>query len=260
MNESSLKKHLSKINNIELRYFNSIGSTNDEALAWAATGANDLSIVIADEQTQGRGRLNRRWFTPKGSALAFSLILRPTAAQRPHLSQTVGLAALSIAESFSRNGLSPQIKWPNDILLHGKKSVGILVESVWSGEDIDSLVIGMGINVYKDSVPPADMLQFPATSLEEMLGQKTPKREEILLNVLDSFMHWREHLGTNELILAWDERLAFRGKQVEVKAGNESPISGVVDGLESDGSLRLKDLHDNSVIVRFGDVSLRPVA
>ena len=97
MNESSLKKHLSKINNIELRYFDSIGSTNDEALAWAATGANDLSIVIADEQTQGRGRLNRRWFTPKGSALAFSLILRPTAAQRPHLSQTVGLAALSIA-------------------------------------------------------------------------------------------------------------------------------------------------------------------
>ena len=144
--------------------------------------------------------------------------------------------------------------------MYGKTSVGLLVESVWSGEDIDSLVIGMGINVYKDSVPPADMLQFPATSLEEMLGQKTPKREEILLSVLDSFMHWREHLGTNELILAWEERLAFRGKQVEVKAGNESPISGVVDGLESDGSLRLKDLHDNSVIVRFGDVSLRPAA
>ena len=260
MNESSLKKSLSKMSIGGLRWFDSIGSTNDEALAWAAAGADDLSIVMADEQTQGRGRLNRRWFTPKGSALAVSLILRPSASLRPHLSRTVGLAALSIAESFSQNGLSPQIKWPNDILLNEKKVAGILIESVWSGEDVDSLVIGMGINVFKDSVPPADMLQFPATSLEEMLGHEPPKREEILRSVLDAFIHWRERLGTDELIHAWEERLAFRGKQVEVKAGSDIPVTGKVDGLESDGSLRLKDSHDNSVIVRFGDVSLRPTA
>ncbi|MBI5823638.1 MAG: biotin--[acetyl-CoA-carboxylase] ligase [Chloroflexi bacterium] len=258
MNESTLKKSLSKLNLGGLRWFDSIGSTNDEALAWATEGAKDLSIVAADEQTQGRGRLNRRWFTPKGSALAFSLILRPPL--RPHLSRTVGLAALSIAESFAQSGLSPQIKWPNDILLNGKKTAGILVESVWSGEDVDSLVIGMGINIYKSSVPPADILQFPATSLEEILGSKPPKREEILLGILTSFIHWRERLGTDELIHAWEEALAFRGEQVEVKGGGEIPISGKVDGLESDGSLRLKDLHDNSVIVRFGDVSLRPAA
>jgi BirA family biotin operon repressor/biotin-[acetyl-CoA-carboxylase] ligase len=101
MNETSLKKTLSKLNVGGLRYFDSIGSTNDEALAWAADGADDLSIVIADEQTQGRGRLNRKWFTPKGSALAFSLILRPSERQHPHLSRTVGLAALSIVESCS---------------------------------------------------------------------------------------------------------------------------------------------------------------
>ena len=132
MNESSLKKSLSKINIGGLRWFDSIGSTNDEALAWAAAGADDLSIVIADEQTQGRGRLNRRWFTPKGSALAFSLILRPAASA--HLSRTVGLAALSIAESCLNLGLAPRIKWPNDILLNGRKTAGILVESGWSGE------------------------------------------------------------------------------------------------------------------------------
>ena len=259
MNESSLKKSLSKINIGGLRWFDSIGSTNDEALAWAAAGADDLSIVIADEQTQGRGRLNRRWFTPKGSALAFSLILRPSAPLRPHLSRTVGLAALSIADSCLNLGLAPRIKWPNDILLNGRKTAGILVESVWSGEDVDSLVIGMGINVYKDSVPPADMLQFPATSLEEMLGS-APKREDVLFNVLSALIHWRERMGSNELIHAWEEMLAFRGEQVEVKAGGEISITGKVDGLESDGSLRLKDAHDNSVIVRFGDVSLRPSA
>lgn len=258
MNESSLKKSLSKLNLGGLRWFDSIGSTNDEALAWATEGAKDLSIVVADEQTQGRGRLNRRWFTPKGSALAFSLILRPPL--RPHLSRTVGLAALSIAESCLKHGLSPQIKWPNDILLNGKKTAGILVESVWSGEDVDSLVVGMGINVYKSSVPPADVLQFPATSLEEALGLEPPKREEILLSILTEFIRWRERIGTDELIDAWGEALAFRGEQVEVKGGGEVPVIGRVDGLESDGSLRLKDLHDNSVIVRFGDVSLRPAA
>ena len=177
MNEHSLKKTLSKLNIGGLRYFDSIGSTNDEALAWAAAGARDLSIVIADEQTQGRGRLDRKWFTPKGSALAFSLILRPTATLRPHLSRTVGLAALSIAETCSRLGLAPRIKWPNDILLNGKKTAGILIENVWSGDDVDSLVIGMGINVHKASVPPAELLQFPATSLEDELGKEAPARE-----------------------------------------------------------------------------------
>ena len=262
MNEHSLKKTLSKLNIGGLRYFDSIGSTNDEALAWATVGAPDLSIVIADEQTQGRGRLDRKWFTPKGSGLAFSLILRPNArdALRTHLSRTVGLAALSIAESCSGLGLTPRIKWPNDILLNGKKTAGILIENVWSGDDVDSLVIGMGINVHKESVPPAELLQFPATSLEDELGKEAPSREEILFRILNSFIHWRERIGTDELIHAWEEMLAFRGEQVQVQAGGESPITGKLLGLESDGSLRLRDAHDKSVIIRFGDVSLRPGA
>ena len=260
MNENSLKKTLSKLNIGDVRYFDSIGSTNDEALAWAATGARDLSIIIADEQTQGRGRLNRKWFTPKGSALAFSLILRPSAALRPHLSRTVGLAALSIADSCSKLGLVPLIKWPNDILLNGKKTAGILIETVWSGEDIDSLVVGMGINVYKTSVPPTEVLQFPATSIEDQLGKKAPEREEMLKSVMNSFIYWRERMATDEFIDIWEGALAFRSEQVQIHAGNETPIIGELNGLESDGSLRLHDVHDKSIIVRFGDVSLRPTA
>lgn len=262
MNQNSLKKSLSKLNIGGLRYFDSIGSTNDEALAWAAEGAEDLSIVIADEQTQGRGRLDRKWFTPKGSALAFSLILRPSAPLRPHLSRTVGLAALSVADSCLKLGLAPRIKWPNDILLIEKKAAGILVETVWSGEDVDSLVIGMGINIHAASVPPADVLQFPATSIEEALGGEPPAREEILYGVLSAFISWRERMDTDELIRAWEGMLAYRGGQVQVQAGGDiaSPIIGRLSGLESDGSLLLRDEHDKSVIVHFGDVSLRPVA
>src|SRR5512143_1964019 len=108
MNQNQIKKSLSKLALGEIKYFDSIGSTNDEALAWAAADAPDLSIVIADEQTAGRGRLDRKWFTPKGTALAFSLILRPSEKEKPYLSRTVGLAALAVAESLRRRGLSAQ--------------------------------------------------------------------------------------------------------------------------------------------------------
>lgn len=261
MNETHLKKTLSKVPIGGLRYFDSIGSTNDEALVWAAGGAKDMSIVIADEQTRGRGRLDRTWFTPKGSALAFSLILRPSASLRPHLSRTVGLAALSLADSCLHLGLAPSIKWPNDILLNGKKTAGILIESVWSGEDVDSLVIGIGMNVRNTSVPPLGMLQFPATSLEDELGKEPPAREEILREILGAFLSWRERIGSDELIQAWEGKLAFRGQQIQVQAGGDTaPVIGNLHGLESDGSLRLRDEHDKSMIIRFGDVSLRPIA
>src|SRR5215204_5419931 len=136
MNQTELKTILSKLPLGVIHYFDSIGSTNDEALVWAANDAPDLSIVIADEQTAGRGRLDRPWFTPPSTALAFSLILRPTMDEIPHLSRTVGLAALSIADTIGMLGLAPQVKWPNDILLNGRKVAGVLIELVWSGEDV----------------------------------------------------------------------------------------------------------------------------
>src|SRR5690242_7641436 len=136
MNQNELKRTLSKLPLGDVKYFDSIGSTNNEALAWATGGAPDLSMVIADEQTAGRGRLDRKWFTPKGSALAFTLILHPTTEEKPHLSRIVGLAALAVAQSLRTRGLNAQIKWPNDVLIEGRKVCGILVESVWSGEDV----------------------------------------------------------------------------------------------------------------------------
>src|SRR5207249_9271992 len=100
MNQNELKKTFSKLPLGDVRYFDSIGSTNNEALAWATRGAKDLSLVIADEQTEGRGRLDRKWFTPRGTALAFSLILRPSPTEKPYLTRIVGLAALAIADTL----------------------------------------------------------------------------------------------------------------------------------------------------------------
>ncbi len=259
MNNQSVKKALSKLELGDLRYFDSIGSTNDEAMAWAAQSAPDLSLVIADEQTSGRGREGRKWFTPAGTALAFSLILRPTEDEKPRLTRTVGLAAVSLVDSLRRRSLSAQIKWPNDVLIEGRKVAGILVESVWNGESVDYVVIGTGVNVARSAVPPPEMLQFPATSLEENLGD-LPKREDVLVDILSTLLAWRPRLSADELINAWEQDLAFRGQQVQVTARGDQIISGELDGLESDGSLRLRDEHGNPMTVRFGDVRLRPVA
>lgn len=267
MNQQTLNKTLSDLPLGQIRFFESVGSTNDEALAWATAGAPDRSIVITDEQTQGRGRLDRRWFTSKGTALAFSLILRPSAAMRPHLTRTVGLAALAIVDSLLKHGLSAQIKWPNDVLLNDRKVAGILVESVWSGEQIDSIVVGMGLNVMKDSVPPFHLLKFPAISMEEAL-EKAPDREKLLHDILAVFLARLPQIGSEELIKEWEEKLAFRGEQVQIineldrstKESTMNPITGELLGLQEDGSLRLRSEHGNLVTVHFGDVSLRPSA
>jgi BirA family biotin operon repressor/biotin-[acetyl-CoA-carboxylase] ligase len=259
MNQNELKKALAKLPLGDVRYFDSIGSTNNEALAWATGGAKDLSLVIADEQTAGRGRLDRKWFTPKGAALAFSLILHITQIEKSYLTRVVGLAALAVVDALRTRGLTAQIKWPNDVLLNGRKLAGILVESVWSGEDVDCVVVGIGINVLKDAVPSADLLFFPATSLEEVLGPAI-QREIVLHDILAGILSLRPHLASDSFITSWEKVLAFRGEQVQVEQGNGEMLTGKLLGLEPDGSLKLSDETGKSMTVRFGDVRLRPRA
>ena len=136
---------------------------------------------------------------------------------------------------------------------------GILIETVWSGEDVDSLVIGIGINVTKDAVPPADLLKFPATSIEEEFKQSVT-REILMHGILESFIKRLPQIGSDEMIQAWEEKLAFRGQQVQALEGTTRTLTGELMGLASDGSLRSRNENGNPVIVRFGDVSLRPAA
>jgi BirA family biotin operon repressor/biotin-[acetyl-CoA-carboxylase] ligase len=259
MNEIQLEQYLSPIPLSALRHYDTISSTNDEALAWASQGAPDLSLIIADEQTSGRGRMNRKWFTPPHSALAMSLILSPTTIERMHPARTTGLLALSLAESLLKLGLVPQIKWPNDVLLTNRKVAGILVESSWLGEELDALVLGLGVNVLNVSVPPAEQLSFPATSIETELGHPI-ERMELLRDILLRALDWRPNLGTDAFLESWEGSLAYRGQQVHVEGRSEGPVIGEVLGLDTDGGLRLRDEHGKSVTVQFGEVHLRPLA
>ena len=259
MDQNDLAKLLADLNLGSIRYFDSLGSTNDEALAWATSGAKDMSLIVADEQTMGRGRYDRPWFTPPGTALAFSLIVHPSPGERPHLSRLVGLAALSIARSLQARGLYPEVKWPNDVLLNRRKVAGVLIELVWSGEDVENVVIGVGVNISRQAVPSTDILRFPATSLEDGLGQPVD-RMEILRDILAEFIRLRPQLGQEELIREWEKVLTYQNRQVQVDLGGGQVVTGKVVGLESDGSLKLRDENGKAVTVRFGDVRLRPFA
>lgn len=264
MDERSLRKALSNIRLGGLRYFEQTGSTNDVALAWATAGAPDLALVYAEEQTSGRGRGEARWFTPPGAALAFSLVLRPSPDEERSISRFSALGALAVWDVLAAHGLHPEIKWPNDVLLNRHKVCGILVESVWTGEKVDSIVLGVGLNIKAEAVPPPDQLNYPATCLEAEL---MPARHEIadleraalLQQIFQAVLHWRELVGSDVFLDAWERRLAFRGEQVEIWADAQAIRKGRVDGLEQDGSLRLLSPEGRAFTVPFGEVHLRPV-
>jgi BirA family transcriptional regulator, biotin operon repressor / biotin---[acetyl-CoA-carboxylase] ligase len=238
------------------RFFESLGSTNDEALAWASEGADDLSLVLAEEQTQGRGRLQRKWFTPAKTALAFSIVLRPTANEIRYPAHITGLGALALVDAMQNLGLQPQIKWPNDVLLNRKKAAGILVEATWMGNNPEAFVLGIGVNVLSNSVPSEDQVLFPATSIETE-ARHAIDRGKILHEVLSALLAWRSKIGSEEFLQAWNEALAFRGEAIQLLNDNGTLLNGELLGLEADGSLRVKT--DNKTLtVQIGEIHLRP--
>ena len=243
-----------------LRFFESTGSTNDQALVWAASGAPDLALVLADEQTSGRGRLGRNWFTPPGAALAFSLILRPNTQERQYPGRFAGLGALALTEALNERGVTAEIKWPNDVLIRRKKTAGILIETVWMGDEIDSLVLGMGVNIAPESVPPAEGLNFPATCVQAE-GLPDLPRFELLKELLSQLLSLRRGLAEDEFMQRWQEQLAFRGENVQVwQDASRPPLVAQLLGLETDGSLRVLTANGEPRSIHYGEVHLRPIA
>lgn len=231
------------------------GSTNADALMMAQLGAADGWLILAEEQTQGRGRFERRWVTRAGTALAFSLLLRPTEAEQAQLGRFVALGALAVQRALVELGLAAQIKWPNDVLVDGRKICGILVETLWQDGQAQAVVLGVGVNVLAESVPPAEELQFPATSVEDSLGQPV-ERAALLRSILTQIFAWRERMLEQDFWNAWQDSLAFRGQWVRVEGGQQ-PIVGVLEGLNADGNLLLRLEDGSSAVVMVGDVHLR---
>jgi len=240
--------------------FDSISSTNLEAAKRAAKGAPEGLIVVADEQTAGRGRLGRHWASPKGAGLYFSIVLRPQIelASWPLITFVAALAVHDALLQYC--GLAMDIKWPNDIMANDRKLCGILAETVEARVG-GPVVLGIGLNLTSASFPSE--LRETATSLESLTGGM-PDRELVLEAILMAFQRRYAMLlspdGWRRVIHEWTRRSSYAtGKRIRVKNDHES-LEGISRGLESDGALRVETGSGEIRIVRAGDITMvRPM-
>ena len=233
-------------------HFLSHGSTMEAARQEARRAAAEGTVVITEEQMAGRGRVKRVWLSPRGS-ISLSVVLYPAISQLPYL---IMLTSVAVARSIEATaGLKAQLKWPNDVLIEGKKVCGTLIENELQGDKVAWAIIGIGINAN------IRMRDFPeiaatATSLSDELG-KNISRVEIIRRLLVEMEKLYLSLGDGELIYQeWRNRLITLGRRVQVVEG-EKTLVGVAEAVERDGSLVLR--HDDGSVshVVAGDVTLR---
>jgi len=240
-----------------LRY-DSLPSTNNEVARLAFEGAEEGLAVVADEQTAGRGRLQRTWSSPKGAGLYFSILLRPALLPRRWTLITF-VAALATGDALREAAaVQTDIKWPNDLLAGERKICGILAEAIETPTG-RAVVVGIGVNLTDDAFPQ-DLINV-ATSVANESDRK-PERETILKSLLSALSRWYSLLhetdGAEKIVAAWTSRSSYAsGRMVQVTNGDEV-LQGITRGVENDGALRLETTRGIELI-RAGDVtSVRP--
>jgi BirA family biotin operon repressor/biotin-[acetyl-CoA-carboxylase] ligase len=245
-----------------VKVFDEIGSTNTEVMAWAEDGAPEGALAVTDHQTAGRGRSGRAWWSAPGTALQFSLLVRP---RRPLdvmglLTTAVGLACAEGVEIAA--GVRAELKWPNDVTVGGKKLAGILVESRVSGATLDYAVIGIGLNVRPGSAGMPTELATRVTSVYDEIEAhptgKRPSRAELLGWVLDSFERVYPLVGTGQGAAEIVERASNKsdvlGKRVTVKLAGDEVLEGTARRLLPSGALeietagRFRALHAGEIV------------
>lgn len=232
-----------------------LGSTNDLAKELGRRGAPEGTLVVAEAQDAGRGRLGRSWASPAGVGLYASLILRPPLppVELPRLTLTVAVAAARALERTA--GVSPGIKWPNDLLLHGRKLAGILTELETEAERLRYVVVGLGLNVNTPAFPSE--LADTATSLLLTTG-RTHSRLAVLqawLEELESLYELFLARGFPEILAQWQARTVTLGRPARVRQGDQE-ICGLAVGVDPEGALLLQT--DGGEIVRVTSGELAP--
>jgi len=233
-------------------YYPSLSSTMDTARREIKQGANEGTVIIAGEQTGGRGRLKRAWLSPRGN-IALSIILYPDITALPYLIMIASLAAVQSIETAA--GIKTQIKWPNDILIDGKKVCGILIENEVKGNKVSSSIIGIGINV------DLDVAGF--SEIADTAASLTSKREkhDIRIKMIKALLTEFERLylllpDGKSIFEAWRARLATLGQRVRATSGNLT-IEGIAEGVEESGALAIRGADGVVSKVVAGDVTLR---
>jgi len=253
-----LKKELAgEIIGHSIHYFQEIGSTNDEACRLGREGAPEGTVVVVNSQSAGKGRLQRSWFSPPGCNIYTSVILRPefNPADAPQITIMAGLAAAQMIETYCPR--KTRIKWPNDILLHGKKVCGILAQMQAGADKIDFVVLGIGINVNiaADEFPPE--IKNIATSIAAQTGV-FQSRQDLLINLYKNLSKWYKTLTSNgfEIIRQeWLKMASLTGCEIQVKFRDEI-IKGKALTIDERGALVMSDSKGKTVKILAGDASI----
>jgi BirA family biotin operon repressor/biotin-[acetyl-CoA-carboxylase] ligase len=235
-------------------YHESVTSTMEGAAKEADAGAPEGAIVLAEEQTAGRGRLGRSWVSPPGVNIYCTIVLRPALDELRYLAVIAPLAVCQAIEETT--GLLPRVKWPNDVVINDKKVCGILIQSELSGDEVQFALVGPGINVNLD-VAAHEEIATIATSLRAELGREV-SREETLAAVLNHFETLYEALRRGEVVsMAWKHRLDTLGKHVSVSSPAGLMEQGVAVDADSDGALILRRDDGSHLRIEAGEVTLR---
>lgn len=233
-------------------YFPQLPSTMDVARREARQGASEGTVVIAGEQTSGRGRVKRSWLSPPGN-IALSVILYPDVSNLPYLIMIASLAVVHGIESVT--GLKADIKWPNDILISSRKVCGILIENEISGAKTARAIIGIGINVSLGDIKIKDS-SIPVTSLEKELKQAIVKTD-LIKTILVEMERLYLGLPDRESIYSeWQKKLITLGKKVVVQTGSET-LEGLAESVDETGALLLRLDDGSATRIVAGDVTLR---
>ena len=235
-------------------YYPRLSSTMEVAREGVQQGAPEGTVIIADEQSAGKGRLNRVWLSPSGS-VSLSIVLYPSMAYLPSF---IMVASLAVVHSiWAVTGLCSHIKWPNDVLVNGKKVCGVLIESGVRGSSVDYAIIGIGLNVNLRASDFTDILPA-ATSLSDELGRDV-SRLELLRCLLVKIENLYLSLPAGDSVYReWRNSLVTLGRKVRVSAG-EAIYEGIAESVARDGSLLLRDLNGSLSQISAGDVSLQDI-
>lgn len=243
----------------KLFFYRETGSTNDDIKKMANESALDGTLVVADTQTAGRGRRGRTWISPKAEAIYMSLLLRPKCVPNQASALTL-VMALAVMEAVEELGPGKSgIKWPNDIVMNGKKVCGILTEMCLEQNVIDYVVVGVGINVNQSVFE--DEIAATATSIALELGEKIDRTEligRILYYFEQEYAEYEKTFDLTNLAERYNQYLLNKGRQVRV-LDPKGDYEGLALGINSQGELLVKCKNGEIAEVYAGEVSVRGV-
>jgi BirA family biotin operon repressor/biotin-[acetyl-CoA-carboxylase] ligase len=241
----------------DIRVFHETGSTNDVVERLARDGVKEGVVVFAEAQSAGRGRLGRSWMSPAGRGLWFSVLLRPALHPQAATRLTIAAATSLVRAIGAETGLAPQIKWPNDLLLDGRKVAGILTELHAELDGIKSVVLGIGVDVNLTAADLPPELKSRATSLRLELGRTVdrPALAARILRELDADYARLKAGRFADIAQEWERVSVTLGRAVAIGIGDRQ-VRGRAEALDPDGALLVRTQHGRLERVTGGDVTL----